>query len=127
MLELQALQKQIRVVKRNLEAATNASKFMQDEICIVREDKVVLELNNKQLIEEKEFKFKSMEEEITSLNNNNQQLSAALKKMSAMNMKTSKANARVIKGIMDKHIMTSDVVSTQTDFEEDGESVYNLE
>ena len=93
MLELQALQKQIRVVKRNLEAATNASKFMQDEIYIVREDKVVLELNNKQLIEEKEFKFKSMEEEITSLNNNNQQLSAALKKMSAMNMKTSKANA----------------------------------
>ena len=127
MLELQALQKQIRVVKRNLEAATNASKFMQDEIYIVREDKVVLELNNKQLIEEKEFKFKSMEEEITSLNNNNQQLSAALKKMSAMNMKTSKANARVIKGIMDKHVMTSDEVSTQTDFEEDGESVYNLE
>ena len=59
------------MVKRNLEAATNASKFMQDEIYIVREDKVVLELNNKQLIEEKEFKFKSMEEEITSLNNNN--------------------------------------------------------
>ena len=47
--------------------------------------------------------------------------------MSAMNMKTSKANARVIKGIMDKHVMTSDEVSTQTDFEEDGESVYNLE
>jgi|LakMenEpi03Aug12_release.lakeMendotaPanAssembly.Ray.scaffolds.fasta_scaffold299448_2 hypothetical protein len=47
--------------------------------------------------------------------------------MSAMNMKTSKANARVIKGIMEKHIMTTEVVSTQTDFDEDGESVYILE
>ena len=44
-----------------------------------------------------------------------------------MNMKTSKANARVIKGIMEKHIMTTEVVSTQTDFDEDGESVYILE
>ena len=36
----------MKVIKRNLEAATNASKFMQDEITIVRGDKVVLELNN---------------------------------------------------------------------------------
>lgn len=61
----------MRVVKRNLEAATNASKFMQDEITIVREDKVVLELNNQQMIEDQKEKFKAMEEEITSLANNN--------------------------------------------------------
>ena len=45
------MEKKMRILQRNLLAATNASKFMQDEVTLIREDKVILEIQNKNIIE----------------------------------------------------------------------------
>lgn len=53
-LELQELKRKFVVMQRNMQATSNALKNMQDEITLVKEDRVVLELRNKSLVTEKE-------------------------------------------------------------------------
>lgn len=55
------------VLHRNMQATSNATKHMQDEITLVKEDRVVLELHSKNLAAEKEQTIKKMSEEMSSL------------------------------------------------------------
>jgi hypothetical protein len=66
-LELQELKRKFVVMQRNMQATSNATKHMQDEITLVKEDRVVLELHNKNLVAEKEQIIASLNDELSKL------------------------------------------------------------
>lgn len=80
-LEIQELQRKIKVLQRNMAAHTNATRNMHDEITLVKEDRVVLELHNQQIQNEKEQKEEQLMQEIAILKQTNLAQEKLIKKL----------------------------------------------
>jgi len=102
-LEIAELKRKLKVIERNMIATTNASKNMQNEIFLVKEDRVVLELHNREIEQQRQELEQQLRAEIMMLRMSKNQSQKLISKLTAEHSRESKANKKYIKSLMSRN------------------------